>query len=203
MRLYKPWFPAGCLYRDAIFRIKTTERILFLTFDDGPDPVSTRTLLDILRKFSIPAVFFCSGSAAERNPELISLMHDEGHLIGNHGYNHPDGWRTDTVKYMEDVKKASRFTSDKIFRPPFGRITFKQLKLLKGYKIIFWDLMPFDFDSSFGSEKCLRVMKIKIRPGSIIVLHDKGSSCANSILEEFILFAHKKGYRFELPDFDN
>jgi peptidoglycan/xylan/chitin deacetylase (PgdA/CDA1 family) len=196
MRLFRPWFPAGCLYRDALFRIKTTERILFLTFDDGPDPVSTTQLLDLLRKYKIPAIFFCSGSAAEKYPELISLIRADGHLTGNHGYNHLNGWKTSTTTYLEDVKKASSFTSDTIFRPPYGRITIKQRRLLKFYRIIFWDVMPYDFDISFGGEKCLKILKSKIRPGSVIVLHDKVSSCSNSILEEFILFAQKEGYRF-------
>lgn len=196
MRLFRPGIPAGCLYRDATFRIKTTERILFLTFDDGPDPVSTRPLLDTLAKYRIQAIFFCNGSAAEQNPELIKLIREGGHLTGNHGYNHNDGWKTNSLVYAEDVKKASQFTSDSIFRPPFGRITFRQRKLLKSYKIILWDLMPYDFDPTFGRDNCLRILKNKIRPGSIIVLHDKVSSFANSILEEFILFARKEGYRF-------
>lgn len=203
MRLFRPSFLAGFLYSGAIFRLKTTERILFLTFDDGPDPISTVQLLDILRTYRIPAVFFCNGAAAEKYPELIGLIRQDGHLTGNHGYNHPDGWKTNSIAYQEDVKKASYFTSNKIFRPPYGRLTLKQRKLLKSYKIVLWDLMPYDFDPSFGRENCLRVLKNKIRPGSIIVLHDKVSSCANAILEDFIMFALREGYQFKLPEFES
>jgi peptidoglycan-N-acetylglucosamine deacetylase len=201
MRLFRPGFLAACLYPETIFRIKTTEKVLYLTFDDGPDQGSTPQLLDILSRYNINALFFCSGYAAEMNPALLKLLRSEGHLIGNHGYNHLDGWRTDPVTYNSDLIRASCFTSAKIFRPPFGRLSFKQRrKVLESYKIILWDIMAYDFDISFGRDKSLRVLKEKIRPGSIIVLHDKVSSCANSILEEFIVFARDQGYRFELLD---
>jgi peptidoglycan-N-acetylglucosamine deacetylase len=203
MRLFRPGFLAGCLYPEALFRIQTTDKVLYLTFDDGPDPVSTPQLLDILAGYHIRTVFFCIGNAAEKNPDLMKLISRRGHLIGNHGYSHLDGWRTDSVKYCEDAIRASAFTSDKIFRPPFGRLSVKQKKKLSGlYKIVFWDIMAYDFDIAFGGEKCLSVLKRKIRPGSIIVLHDKVSSCANAIVEEFINFAQGEGYRFELIDFE-
>jgi peptidoglycan/xylan/chitin deacetylase (PgdA/CDA1 family) len=201
MRLYRPGFLAGWLYPEAIFRIKTTGKVLCLTFDDGPDPVSTPELLDILGKYQIRAIFFCSGSAAEKYPVLMNEMRNAGHLIGNHGYGHLNGWRTDSAEYINDVIKASFLTSDKIFRPPFGRLSIKQKKRLRGsYKIIFWDIMAYDFDITFGSDKSLRMLKNKIRPGSIIVLHDTASSCANAILEEFLTHSLKEGYIFELFD---
>ena len=201
MRLFRPGFLAGCLYPEALFRIKTTDKVLYLTFDDGPDPVSTPPLLDILARHNIRVLFFCKGNAAEKNPGLMNLLSSGGHLLGNHGYSHLNGWRTDSEKYCEDVKKASTFTSGKIFRPPFGRISVNQKRKLSGsYKIVFWDIMAYDFDAAFRPEKCLNLLKRKIRPGSIIVLHDKVSSCANAIVEEFINFAKREGYRFELLD---
>ena len=198
MRLFRPGLLAGCLYSEALFRIKTSEKKLYLTFDDGPDPVSTPRLLDFLRKHEISALFFCNGAAAEKYPELIHLIRQGGHLIGNHGYNHFNGWRTGSLKYINDVKRASKVTSDKIFRPPFGRLSFRQARLLRSYKLVFWDIMAYDFDSSFGKEKSLNVIKRKIRTGSIIVLHDTASSCADEILDEFILFALGNGYRFDM-----
>jgi peptidoglycan/xylan/chitin deacetylase (PgdA/CDA1 family) len=203
MRLFRPGFLAGCLYPEALFRIKTTDKVLYLTFDDGPDKVSTPQLLDILARYNIRVLFFCNGNAAEKNPELMKLISSRGHLVGNHGYRHLDGWRTNSAKYNEDVRKASAFTSDKIFRPPFGRLSVKQKRILSGsYKIVFWDIMAYDFDVAFAGKECLSVLKRKIRPGSVIVLHDKESSCANAILEEFIMFAQGEGYRFELIDFE-
>lgn len=199
MRLFRPGFLARCLYPEALFRIKTTDKVLYLTFDDGPDTVSTPHLLDILARHNIRVIFFCNGNAAEKNPGLMKLISIGGHLTGNHGYSHLDGWRTDSEKYNEDIRKASAFTSGKIFRPPFGRLSLKQKRKLSGsYKIVFWDIMAYDFDADFGGAKCLGVLKRNIRPGSIIVLHDKVSSCATEILEEFIMFTQSEGYRFEL-----
>jgi peptidoglycan/xylan/chitin deacetylase (PgdA/CDA1 family) len=198
MRLFRPGFLAVCLYPEALFRIKTTEKVLYLTFDDGPDPLSTPQLLDILTKYNISTIFFCSGVAAEKYPELIDLIRKGGHQTGNHGYSHPDGWKTDSLTYINDVNRAACLTSDKIFRPPFGRITFRQKRLLKLFKIVFWDIMAYDFDHSFGSEKSLNILKRKIRPGSIIVLHDNAASYAKTILEEFIKYALREGYRFDI-----
>jgi peptidoglycan/xylan/chitin deacetylase (PgdA/CDA1 family) len=200
MRLFRPGLLSGCLYPEALFRIKTTEKVLYLTFDDGPDPDSTPQLLDILKTHDIKALFFCTGKLAEKYPDLMNQICAEGHLIGNHGYSHLNGWRTNTLIYVNDVIKASVFTSGKIFRPPYGRLSFRQKRLLKSYRLVFWDLMAYDFDITFGSEKCLKVLKDKIRPGSIIVLHDTITSCVNKIIGEFITYSVRNGYRFELID---
>ena len=199
MRLFRPGFFARWLYHGAIFRIRTTKKVLYLTFDDGPDPISTPWLLDILDKYCVKALFFCNGRAAEKYSGLMDKIRNRDHLIGNHGYCHLNGWLTESDQYINDVARASGYTSDKIFRPPFGRLSFNQKKrLIKSYKIVFWDIMPYDFDNSFGGKNSLRILKNKIRPGSIIVLHDTASSSANIIIDEFLTFAIASGYRFEL-----
>jgi len=200
MRLFRPCFIAGWLYPDAIFRIRTTEKILCLTFDDGPDPDSTPQLLDILNKYEIKALFFCNGRASEKYPDLIKEMISKGHIIGNHGYNHLNGWITSLNRYVADIMLPASHTSSGLFRPPYGRLRFDQYrKLRKTHKIVFWDIMPYDFDTSFGSENSMRILKSKIRPGSIIVLHDTSHSSANTILDEFLTFSVSSGYRFEIP----
>jgi len=197
MRLFRPGFFACCLYPEAIFRIRTTEKLLCLTFDDGPNPDSTPQLLEVLDEFNIKAVFFCDGRAAEKYPDLISHITSKGHLIGNHGYNHLNGWKTSTEKYIADIEKAAPTISGSLFRPPYGSLRLGQYrKLKKRYKIVFWDIIPYDFDASFGSEKSLQVLKNKIRPGSVIVLHDNPNSAAINILEEFFAYAVDEGYRF-------
>ena len=197
MRLFRPGFIAACLYPEAIFRIKTTEKLLCLTFDDGPNPDSTPQLLEVLDEFNIKAVFFCDGRAAEKYPHLIHQITSKGHVIGNHGYNHLNGWKTSTEKYTADIGKAAATTSCSLFRPPYGRLRFWQYrKLKKNYKIVFWDLMPYDFEASFVYEKSLQILKRKIRPGSVIVLHDNPNSAAIKILVEFLAFAVDEGYNF-------
>jgi peptidoglycan/xylan/chitin deacetylase (PgdA/CDA1 family) len=202
MRLFRPCFITGWFFPDAIFRLRTTEKLLYLTFDDGPDPDSTPQLLDILDRYNIKAVFFCTGRAAEKYPGLINQITKRGHLTGNHGYDHLNGWRTSFDEYVTDVTNAAPFTSSLFFRPPYGRIRFNQYKKLKKkYQIVFWDIMPYDYDTSFGGDNSLKILKNKIRPGSIIVFHDTSKSVANEILEEFITFSVNRGYRFDLSDF--
>ena len=199
MRIFRTGFIAGWLYPEAIFRIKTDEKVLYLTFDDGPDPDSTPELINLLYNYKIRAIFFVDGRAAERYPELVVQLLSGGHIVGNHGYSHDDGWKTSVEKYIEDVSKTDGFTNSRFFRPPFGRMKIGQYRKLKEkYKIVLWDIMPYDFDKKFGKEKSLQVLKKKIRPGSIIVLHDTPSSTANSIIGEFVAYATECGYRFEV-----
>jgi peptidoglycan-N-acetylglucosamine deacetylase len=201
MRLFRPCLIAGWLYPGALFRIQTDEKLLFLTFDDGPDPDSTPHLLDLLETYDIKALFFCVGSASEKYPDLISRIKKNGHVIGNHGFSHLSGWRTGKKRYLSDISRAAQFTSPAFFRPPFGHLNLSQFrKLKKTFKIVFWDIMAYDFDPSFGNQNSLRILKTKLRPGSIIVLHDTVYSSANTILGEFITYSLKEGYRFELLD---
>lgn len=110
-----------------------------------------------------------------------------------------NGWKTSTEKYIADIEKAAAITPGSLFRPPYGRLRFGQYrKLKKRYIIVFWDLMPYDFDASFGSENSLKILKCKIRPGSVIVLHDNPNSAANAILREFLTFTLNDTYRFEI-----
>jgi peptidoglycan-N-acetylglucosamine deacetylase len=200
MRLFRPCIFSGWLYPEALFRIKSTEKILCLTFDDGPDPNSTPYLLDILDHYHVKAVFFCSGQAAENYPSLVEKIKNRGHIAGNHGFSHINGWKTNTEVYCENADHASLFLPGRLFRPPYGRLTISQYrKLKKKFRIVFWDLMAFDFDAGFGAAGSLSVLKRKIRRGSVIVLHDKPQSSANSILPEFFDSAISKGYRFVLP----
>jgi peptidoglycan-N-acetylglucosamine deacetylase len=200
MRLFRPARLARCLYPEAVFRIKTTEKILFLTFDDGPDPESTPLLIRILGKHNVKAMFFCNGLKAEREPVLMDLIRQNGHITGNHTYNHADGWLTSYGDYINEAEKAAASTSHQYFRPPYGRLRFKQYKeLKKKYRIFFWDLMAYDFDRKLKPPSALRILCRKMRPGSVIVLHDKQYSTSVGILDEFLTVAKASGYRFDLP----
>ncbi|MCU0362855.1 MAG: polysaccharide deacetylase family protein [Bacteroidales bacterium] len=200
MRLFRPLFPSGLVYREARFRLEDEGNSLCLTFDDGPCEGSTVEILDILESYGISAVFFCNGKSAERLPELINAIRSRGHVIGNHGYEHLDGWRTSCRRYLGNAISAEPFTSFSLFRPPFGRMSLCQYREIAArYTIVMWDLMPYDFDKGFGKERCLEVLFRKTRPGSVIALHDTGGSHAADILGEYINFALGSGYRFENP----
>jgi peptidoglycan/xylan/chitin deacetylase (PgdA/CDA1 family) len=200
MKLFRPCFFLKWFYPGAIFRIDTEEKTLYLTFDDGPNPGSTELLIGILGKFGIKGLFFCSGREAEKYPDLIRKLKDCGHLIGNHGYNHYDGWMTSREKYKDDIKKASEFIDSRLFRPPYGHLKLSQYRqIVKEYSVFFWDLMPFDFDKNFSRERLMNVLKKKIRPGSVIVFHDTPTAISVELLFEFFNYALDQGYRFGLP----
>ena len=142
-------------------------------------------------------VFFCTGQLAERHPDLISLIKSKGHAIGNHGYHHLDGWKTSSRVYLRNFSIGEDFTSKLLLRPPYGRIRYKQYReLSESHRIVFWDLMPYDFDKKMTGAKVLDILKKKIRPGSIIVLHDTVCSSVLSFLDEFIEYALTNGYGF-------
>ncbi len=200
MRLFRPWLLSRCFYPEALFRIKTEEKILYLTFDDGPDPGSTPVMLKILDNHHVKAIFFCTGESGEKYPDLITAIRNNGHIIGNHGYSHLDGWKTSTKKYCDDMKDAAKVTSDRYFRPPYGHLRVNQyLKINKTCKIIFWDIMPYDFDKTFGADRSMNLLSERIRPGSVIVLHDTPGSTCKDFLKDFIECSINKGYRFILP----
>ena len=195
--IFAKWF-----FPEAVFRINSHVRILFLTFDDGPDPEVTPVVINILSKYNVKAVFFCKGTNAEKYPGIVNTLKNNGHIIGNHGYQHLKGWATNSEQYVNNVIRAEQFSSDLLFRPPYGRITFKQYRLLKRkYKIIFWDLMPFDFDPNIKASECFRILKHNLRPGSVIVLHDNNRSSVVEYLDDFINYSINSGYKFELLPF--
>ena len=200
MRFFSISSLARLIYPDALFRIKTREKILYLTFDDGPDPDSTPELLEILEKHNIKAAFFCDGRAAELYPWLVQKIRGKGHQVGNHGYNHLNGWGTSLRDYCNDVDHASGFTSGKLFRPPYGLLRINQYRRLRNtFKIVFWDVMPYDFDREISPERSLKILNKKIRPGSVVVLHDSHDSAARIFLNEFIEGSVKRGYSFTCP----
>lgn len=197
MRFFTISIFARIIYPGALFRIKTKDKVLCLTFDDGPDPDSTPELLDILQRHNIKAAFFCNGRAAELYPDLVRKIRMQGHVVGNHGYNHLNGWGTSLKDYCRDVDKAVPFTSGTLFRPPFGLLRINQYRKLRNtFKVVFWDVMPYDFDRDFEPARSLRILYKRIRPGSVIVLHDSQESASRIFLNEFLEGSVRKGYAF-------
>jgi len=200
-RLFRPPVFLRWIYPGALFRMRTSRKELCLTFDDGPDPATTPELLAILSGYNVKALFFCKGEAAARYPDLVKKILEEGHMTGNHGYEHISGWRTGTGKYIENAEHASLFIPGNFFRPPYGRLSpFQYLKIRHKYKIVFWDLMLYDFDESFGAARSLETFRKYIRKGSVIVLHDRPGSSAGMILPPLLEFASGEGYLFSLPE---
>jgi peptidoglycan/xylan/chitin deacetylase (PgdA/CDA1 family) len=202
MRHYRPFFLIRKIFAKAVFRIKTDEKILCLTFDDGPNPGSTYRILNILDNYQVKAIFFLTGLNVEKYPGIKELIVAKGHQLGNHGYLHKKGCTTSSENYAKNISMAARLIPSDYYRPPYGSLTPKQYhNILKYYTLIFWDLMPYDFSRSHSAGRCLRILKEKIRPGSIIVLHDNPSSIVTEFLAEFIESATGEGYKFVVPVF--
>ncbi len=158
---------------DMLWNIDSKKKELFLTFDDGPTPRVTEWALDILSSFDAKATFFCLGKNVEQFPEIYQRIINEGHVVGNHTYDHPNGWKTKDSGYFNNVKHCSELVDSKLFRPPYGKISRSQHKVLKDdYTIVMWDVLSGDFDLSITPEKCLDNVINNSSKGSIIVMHD-------------------------------
>ncbi|MGB3345245.1 MAG: polysaccharide deacetylase family protein [Aequorivita sp.] len=173
------------LYPERIWAFSRESNSVYLTFDDGPIPGITPWVLDELKKHQAKATFFCIGENVAKHPEIFKRISAEGHAVGNHTNNHLNGWKTETSEYIENVLKCEeslKSNSDPdayqdsklLFRPPYGRIKSSQAKLLqnKGYKIVMWEIISYDFDAGISEEECLQNVLGKIRPGSVVVFHD-------------------------------
>jgi peptidoglycan/xylan/chitin deacetylase (PgdA/CDA1 family) len=183
----------------AVWRKSATEKKLYLTFDDGPIPELTPWVLDVLKQYSIKATFFCVGHNVHKHPELYVRILNEGHSVGNHTYNHVNGWNTDTNEYLENIEKCAELVNSKLFRPPYGKLKPTQIKRIKAnYSIIMWDVLSGDYDKSITPERCLLNVTNAIRNGSIIVFHDniKATDNLQYALPKFIEYALEKGYGF-------
>ena len=167
------------------------DKTVYLTFDDGPIPEITPWVLSELKKHQVQATFFCIGENIKKNPEIFQTIVSEGHTIGNHTYNHLNGWKTTTAMYLanvvlceETIQKNSNYNQKlTLFRPPYGKIKASQSRKLRrlGYKIIMWDILSADFDANVSQEQCLENVLSNIRPGSILVFHDSLKAFKNLV----------------------
>lgn len=198
---FLPW-----LYTDLIWRIPTQEKKLYLTFDDGPVPMVTEFVLTELEKAKARATFFCIGDNVRKHPEVFRKIIKDGHAIGNHTFNHLKGWNTPLKTYVDNVKlcdnqlKADNSQlSIQLFRPPYGRIKRSQIKALKEYKIIMWDVLAHDYSKNISPDRCLKGSIAATRPGSIIVFHDslKAEKNMSYALPRFLDHFSNKGFTFE------
>ncbi len=195
-------------FHNYSWRIKTAKKEIYLTFDDGPVPDFTPWVLETLARFEAKATFFCVGENIKKYPHIYQEIKNGSHSVGNHTFNHLQGWKTPTNKYIKNILKAESYLHDetvqkrnKLFRPPHGRIRPVQARILRkqGFKIIMWDVLSGDFDQSLSKEQCLEHTLKHIKNGSIVVFHDSHKSFKNldfvlpKVLEHFT----KEGYEFK------
>ncbi len=182
------------------YTVPVKEPAIFLTFDDGPCKETTPQILDLLEKHNAKATFFCVGNNVRKLPHLFEKIKSKGHSVGNHTYNHKNGWSTKNKQYFEDIKQANNFIRSNLFRPPYGRIKPSQIyHLNKKYKIIMWDVLSGDFDPNTSKDKCLKNIITNAESGSIIVFHDslKAKNKMLYSLEETLKYFGNLNYKFK------
>lgn len=198
------------LFSNYIWEMPNSENKIYLTFDDGPTPEITEWTLQQLKKYNAKATFFCIGDNIRKYPEIFKKVIEEGHSIGNHTFNHLNGWKTSKQEYLENAKKCQSEIYNlqpaicTLFRPPYGKIKPSQSRELRklGYKIIMWDIISYDFDAKISKEKCLENVLKNVKSGSIIVFHDSIKAFPNLeyTLPKMLEILNKKGFVFAKID---
>ncbi|WP_258103376.1 polysaccharide deacetylase family protein [Marinoscillum sp. MHG1-6] len=203
MYTFRPTLIQKLFYPQLQWNEKREGKFLYLTFDDGPDPEVTPWVLRKLAEYDAQATFFVVGENVEKYPELIDLVVNEEHAIGNHTYSHLNGWKTDLKKYVLDIEKCQlllqgRGYSTDLFRPPYGRIKFSQLAGLKTYRKVMWSILSGDFDPALNQDRARRKL-LSAKSGDIMLFHDTQKAQVNlmELLPVVLDFYAKKGFRFE------
>lgn len=178
-----PWLVKK-LFPDYIWCMPAEQNEVYLTFDDGPHPVITPWVLDLLATYEYHASFFCIGKNVVQYPEIYQRILNEGHAVGNHTFHHLNGWKTEESVYLDDVRKAATVIQTNLFRPPYGRISRKQANGIANAmdndaKLVMWDVLSGDFDTAISGEQCFRNVVQHIRPGSVVVFHDSDKAYRN------------------------
>ena len=152
------------------------EPTVYITFDDGPHPTATPFVLEQLAKYKAGGTFFCVGNNVSCFPRIYEQILIAGQAVGNHTYNHVNGWKASSDHYLKNVLRARKYIDSNAFRPPYGRIKRSQVRKLKeqntAWKIYMWDILCGDFDAGISPEDCLNNVLTNIAPGSIIIFHD-------------------------------
>ncbi|TNE79540.1 MAG: polysaccharide deacetylase family protein [Bacteroidetes bacterium] len=180
---------------------KEKEPVIYLTFDDGPHPEITPWVLDQLNAFQAKATFFCVGDNVERYPEVVERIQAEGHSLGNHTFNHLNGWKSGNDFYLSNIEQCEALTDTKLFRPPYGKIgPLQALKLKKSdYKVIMWTLLSRDYEKDLDVAESAYALKKHSEAGSIILFHDSEKARHNLIqlLPDYLEHFHQRGFQFK------
>ena len=188
------------LFPEAVWRVKSgRNKVVYLTFDDGPIPEETPWVLDTLDRYGVKATFFMVGDNVRRYPGLFEDIKRRGHSYGNHSMHHLQGMKVTTRRYLCDITEADRLIESPLYRPPHGIMRWKQAKILKNrYNIIMYDLVTRDYSRKLTPEQVFDNVRHFVRDGSIIVFHDslKASRNMRYALPRAIEWLLAEGYEF-------
>lgn len=192
------------LYASLLWKVKTEQKELYITFDDGPIPEITPWILEQLELYNAKATFFCVGENVKVNRKIYDSIVVSGHSIGNHTYNHLKGWGSSTSDYLANYEKAKKIIGEEVnpkalFRPPYGRITGQQIRALSNCQIVMWDVLSGDFDQTLTPQRILAKSISATRKGSIIVFHDNIKAFENLkvVLPEYLQHFSELGFKFK------
>jgi len=194
-----PGFVQG-LFPNFTWKIPSSSKEIYLTFDDGPAPGTTQWILDLLSSYDAKATFFCVGENVEKYPEIFQSIKREGHQVGNHTYNHLAGWSTDNIEYFHNIRKCAQLVDSTLFRPPYGKMKPSQVQFLqRHYQIVMWDVLSGDFDEEMTAQKCAQNVIKNAKSGSIVVFHDnyKSFDVLKTALPEILENLKSRGYTFK------
>lgn len=191
--------------QDAWYVGNTEEKVLYLTFDAGFENGNTPAILDALKKHKTTATFFVVGNYLESSPELVKRMEEEGHIVANHSYHHPDMTRKSAEEFKKELllleekyKEITGKEMKRLYRPPQGKYNEATLKLAKemGYRTFFWSLAYVDWieNDQPTKEEAFEKLLGRIHPGAIVLLHST-SATNGQILDELLTKWEEMGYR--------
>jgi len=194
------------LFPGTTWRMPNREKVVYLTFDDGPVEKETPWVMNLLGQYDVKATFFCVGENADNNQHLVQELLKQGHSVGNHAYNHLPAWRCSRSEYFNNIEKARPYIPGNLFRPPHGQLYPWYMSELKSRfsKVVMWDVLSMDYDNRLSKEKVLRNVTNNVRNGSVIVFHDstKAWDRLTYALPKSLDFLLKEGYRFEAIKMD-
>jgi len=186
------------LFPGSFWRMKEDEKVVYLTFDDGPHPEVTEWVLDQLEHYEQKATFFCIGKNMQSFPLVLKKIVNRGNAIGNHSYSHNKENLKSNKAFLDDVQKCQQLYPSELFRPPYGKIRLSTFyKLRKQFKIIFWDVLSYDFDEKYSGSDCAQFVIKYLRKGAIITFHDsqKAFPRLKIALPIVLEYLKKNGYK--------
>ncbi|GBD92528.1 peptidoglycan-N-acetylglucosamine deacetylase [bacterium BMS3Abin05] len=198
--------PAEKIFPWVLFRVPTEARIVFLTFDDGPDVHSTPQVLSILRDFRAKASFFIKGEKIPAAPGLLSQCTREGHSIGNHGFSHVPLWLRKKSFISEEIQRTNGLIHQAcglqplFFRPPYGRFrpAMKKISEAQNLQMVLWNVDSRDYKEKTSAQDIVRNVLTSVKPGSVVLFHDSGKNVSQTIqaLPAILRHLQDRGFSF-------